>query len=166
MNSNSKTRYVSKKYLIRAIRSFSKALGASEESIYATAFILMLHNVIENIMEDIIIYINHNPYMDEDNFKNKIIRKMIFKRKVDAIEKYIPKQTYKKLVKYNELRNKHAHEIIDIGRSKWKQISRKEMNRYLGAYDDILHELGPMRRKAQKQYFEHSDILDNAYGVL
>lgn len=155
-----------KKYLNRAIKSFSAALGASEESIYATAFILMLHNVLENMAEEFIVYINHNPYMDENNFKDKIVNKMSYVRKIDAIKKYIPKDVYNNMIKINKLRNKYTHEIIDVGKSKWKQISQKEMNKYLDDYSNILRILGPKRREAKAQYFRHSDILDAAYGVL
>jgi hypothetical protein len=142
------------------------ALGASEESMYATAFILMLHNILESKLEEFIVYTNHNPCMDEENFKDKIVNKMGFARKVESVRKYIPNDICNKLIKFNELRNKYAHKIIDVGKTKWKQVSRKEMNKYLDDYSDILRNLGPKCKKAQEQYFKHSDILDEAYDVL
>lgn len=96
--------------------------------------------------------------MDDDHFQEKILGGMSFQSKIRALEKYVKKNIIKKLRKINELRNKYAHRLVDIGRTQWKQISREETDKYIDAFSDFLKDIMPKVKELRKQYFVNDEL--------
>jgi len=149
---------ITKSDIVHDIKSMSEITGVSEISIYVSAFILVLHNYIESTMDEFFLYLHHNPLMDDDHFQEKILGGMSFQSKIRALEKYVKKNIIKKLRKINELRNKYAHRLVDIGRTQWKQISREETDKYIDAFSDFLKDIMPKVKELRKQYFVNDEL--------
>jgi uncharacterized protein YutE (UPF0331/DUF86 family) len=136
----------SEKVPIKAFKIFFKAFAemikCQQQTIYASATILFLHNYIENYMESIIraCFMNpgHKKTSYDERFCSDILEKLSFLNKIKILQKDIPKKAQKKLKRLNVLRNKYIHRLTKIESENKRPFCRSDFKQLLDDVEDIM----------------------------
>ncbi|MFA6169718.1 MAG: hypothetical protein WCW67_03405 [Candidatus Margulisiibacteriota bacterium] len=164
---NKNNSYMTAEGIVGMIEKIAISMNINKERILSSAFVLIVHNAIEERIDALLttLYLYPSPLILP--FQNGILDRMSFNTKVRHLKdtSIIPKDALEKIKKLNCLRNKYIHskiKRISINNRNIEQMTDKDCSEIISSFISVMKVLNDHINMTSISYGKRGAVLAKA----